>query len=446
MSEHNPITAADAQVAGTDETTAQTLAALATLSTTSFATTAELISTALNVLMDIVGTRSAFVAEITPEIMRVVDAHDRDGCGIPAGGVLPTTESFCQYVRASQEPVVVTDSAQDVRVRHVASRYKYTIGAYVGVPLTLRDGSFYGTLCLLDPQPRTFRRDELQAVTIVARLIALRLEYEMSQYTITAAATEIQEDLSAVLGELERRDDLLRIVAHDLRYPLNTISGCANLILQRTLGHVSLQQSRALLRVKESAQHMNRLINDLLDAASVRDQPLSILSYPYEAGALIGEIVDDLRAMAAHKGVRLHYQPPFEPLTVEGDTDRMRQIVVNLIDIALQRGTGTVQVLVEPAEQDGGMFAVRVHSTPAVNASETESLHNRLDRDEQEKQRTMASLEWFVIQRLTEAMGGTVDVWMTAPGVYNQVVHLPRQGPAPHHGTWRGKADGAAEA
>ncbi len=66
----------------------------------------------------------------------------------------------------------------DPRVRSLASRVDFNIGAYLGVPVVLGGDQLYGTLCVLDPDTRQFDANDLDLLVIVSSWLRLFLEYD----------------------------------------------------------------------------------------------------------------------------------------------------------------------------------------------------------------------------------------------------------------------------
>jgi GAF domain-containing protein len=95
---------------------------------------------------------SAFVSQFTPDNLNFLGAVDESDSGLLHARSEPILETFCQYVYATGAPVVIGDASLDVRVQTVGLRSKFSIGAYIGVPIIRSSGAIYGTLCALDAQ------------------------------------------------------------------------------------------------------------------------------------------------------------------------------------------------------------------------------------------------------------------------------------------------------
>ena len=93
------------------------------------------------------------------------------------GGSWPLEGSYCQRMVLGQIPNAVSDTSAEAEVRDLEPTEKAGIGAYVGVPITLSDGTLYGTICTTSHEaaPELAERD-VQFMHVLARIIAAQLE------------------------------------------------------------------------------------------------------------------------------------------------------------------------------------------------------------------------------------------------------------------------------
>ena len=134
------------------------------------------------------------------------------------------------------------------------------------------------------------------------------------------------------------RDEVLRIVAHDLRNPLNTILLSAG-VLGELLGLSSEghpAEKRQLDMIRRSVHRADRLIQDLLDVARLEAGQLAVQPTPQPAAALVQEAVELPRALADEKRIRLEAELPDSIPQVAADRDRILQVFSNLIDNAIK--------------------------------------------------------------------------------------------------------------
>jgi signal transduction histidine kinase len=173
------------------------------------------------------------------------------------------------------------------------------------------------------------------------------------------------------------RQDLLAIVSHDLRSPLGTILICIDMLSGPSFEGQPERVKRLLGVIARSASGTKRLLEDLLDGASIEAGHLSVEKARYEVAPIVREAVE-LHAIAAEKkGVRLVGSLPGEAFEVDCDRERLLQVLGNLIDNAIKftPAAGTVTVLGEPRDEET-LFAV-ADTGPGIASEELRAVFDR---------------------------------------------------------------------
>jgi PAS domain S-box-containing protein len=175
---------------------------------------------------------------------------------------------------------------------------------------------------------------------------------------ISVDVTEIKHAQEAAQRATHVREELLAIVAHDLRNPLNAIEmGAATLerIAERSQEAPALKTARTILR---SAQRMEHLISDLLDFALIQAERVTITRQTLDADDLIQESLEMFEPLAKEKGVRIEGEAPAE-LRLSGDRDRVLQVLSNLMGNALKFTPAGGSVVLRAERVDGeARFAI----------------------------------------------------------------------------------------
>ena len=131
------------------------------------------------------------------------------------------------------------------------------------------------------------------------------------------------------------RDDVLAVVAHDLRNPLNTVTMAVSLMLETTpLDRV--QERRQAEIVRRAADRMNRMIQDLLDVKRMESGNLTIDARPEEPAAIINDTIDMLRPLAVGSTIRLDTNIEENLPHVVADSARIQQVLSNLVGNAVK--------------------------------------------------------------------------------------------------------------
>lgn len=150
------------------------------------------------------------------------------------------------------------------------------------------------------------------------------------------------------------RDDMLAIVAHDLRNPLNTIYMSSQLLLDIVSETEHPMEHRQLAIVQRAASRMNGLIQDLLEVKRIEGGNLALDRRQTDASSIIAEALDTLRPIAAANSLSLDSEvaPDFPPITV--DSPRIQQVLSNLVGNAIKftPAGGQIVLRARPTERE----------------------------------------------------------------------------------------------
>ncbi len=150
-------------------------------------------------------------------------------------------------------------------------------------------------------------------------------------------------------SRVQARDEVLALVSHDLRSPLGNIRLAADVLTDQATED---EAADALAVIRRSAEHMGRLIQDLLDVSRIEAGGLSIERQRVEIGDLVTEACEELRSQAAARGMLIEHQVRDDVPAVWADRVRIAQVMTNLIGNAIKFG------------QDGGRITVRTEVVP----------------------------------------------------------------------------------
>jgi PAS domain S-box-containing protein len=170
-----------------------------------------------------------------------------------------------------------------------------------------------------------------------------------------------QEQLARATAEagLRARDDVLALVSHDLRSPLNTIVMSVELLKERATDQASLKRLGSIGR---AAVRMSRLVDDLLDVARIEAGKMSLRIETVDVAALFDDALEVLEVQALEKGVRLELHGRSGLPLVAADRDRMLRVVLNLVGNAI-KFTPPGGLVVLGAELSDGVVVVSVSDT-----------------------------------------------------------------------------------
>jgi signal transduction histidine kinase len=209
----------------------------------------------------------------------------------------------------------------------------------------------------------------------------------------------------------QARSDVLGVVAHDLRNPLNLISSTTSLLLDEAL---PLEQQRQMLQIgRRGVRQMDRLIEDLLDATRLQAGRLTLALTDVDVGDLVRQVEETCRPAADQHGVTLAVEARADA-RIRADEGRLLQALGNLVGNALKftQRDGRV-VLVAERAPDGVVFRV-VDDGPGIPADALPRLFDRFWQA-RDGDRRGAGLGLAIAKGIVEAHGGRIWVEST-PG------------------------------
>jgi GAF domain-containing protein len=135
---------------------------------------------AVPMILDIVcrttGMGFAAVAHVTEDRWIACSVLDRIQFGLAAGGELKVETTICHRIRETGEAVLIDDTETHPFYRHHPTPSLYGFRSYVSMPIIRADGSFFGTLCAIDPHARKINTPEIRSMfKAFAALIASHL-------------------------------------------------------------------------------------------------------------------------------------------------------------------------------------------------------------------------------------------------------------------------------
>jgi signal transduction histidine kinase len=177
------------------------------------------------------------------------------------------------------------------------------------------------------------------AVTVLAVAIAGVLGLEVTDMVRRVVTNEVgRVTLDQLYGEAQRvidaREEILRIVAHDLRSPLNTISMATSLLLD--IPATDADRVKRLKIIKRTGEQMERLIQDLLSVTAIEAGRLSIAPRKLRVEDLFQDAAEMLESVAREKSITLTVDRAADLPPVRGDPARVLQVFSNLVGNAVK--------------------------------------------------------------------------------------------------------------
>jgi PAS domain S-box-containing protein len=279
---------------------------------------------------------------------------------------------------------------------HLALLRGLGLRSMIVVPLQAR-GRVLGAISFGTAAPdRRYGADDLALARELATQAALALD---------------NARLYAELGQAVRlRDDILAIVAHDLRNPLHVISSLVGVFEDDDGGARRFDVRRAAGAVRRALGRADRLIQDLLDISRIEAGRLSVSPQVVDVGSIVAEVCESAQAKSTEKGLRIEGTVDDGCPPLAADRGRVVQALANLLDNALEHSPDGARVTVSASAvgHPGEVELVVADEGPGIRE---EDLPHLFDRFWQGRRATRGTgLGLAIVKGIAEAHGGRVAV------------------------------------
>ena len=175
----------------------------------------------LEVIIRTTGLRFAAIARVTEDRWIACSVRDEINFGLESGAELQIKTTLCDEVRQSKELIVINHVAEDEAYRNHHTPKMYGFQSYISVPIFLKDGNFFGTLCAIDPDPAVVNDTKtIGLFTMFADLIAFHLE----SLDLMAKSDRAIRQLSKQVSDTAEENQQYKFISHhNLAEPLRKL-------------------------------------------------------------------------------------------------------------------------------------------------------------------------------------------------------------------------------
>ena len=302
------------------------------------------------------------------------------------------------------------------------------IGAFIGIILAtvlsmLISRSLIRPLVKMEETARQIAEGEF------GRQIQVTSEDEVGRlaHSFNVMSTELEEKIKAIELLDRLRQELLSDVSHELRTPLTVIQGFTEAVLDGLVKSKEQEQHYLRLIIDES-ERLRRLVDDLLDlkgmeaAKSFEEMEYVLLNKMVRLG------VERFNQLADSKDIQLAVSlPEEEQIIAWGNIDRLKQVLINLVDNAIKHSDpgGTVNIRLD-SDKSWAYISVK-DSGPGIPREELENIWERFYKIDKSRSRrgVGTGLGLSIVKKIIEMHGGKVDAQSELGHGATFTVYLP---------------------
>lgn len=311
----------------------------------------------LNVICQTTGMGFAAVARVTEDRWITCSVQDNLDFGLKPGDELQIKTTICNEIRQNHKPVIIDNVSEDKDYHDHHTPAMYKLQSYISVPIIRQDGTFFGTLCAIDPKPNSLKDFKISEMfNLFAELISFHLtaiEQTLESKKVLQEKSHLLKKTQVEKNEAERLNSDFKkklieknlslekmnneleafnyISSHDLQEPLRKIQLFTDTIEREEAGNLSEKGKTAFHKIKISAFRMQNLINDLLIYSKTKfdDRKFEVK----DLNIIAKDVIEDLTDEFENKNVFFDIHELGKLSVIEF---QFRQLLYNLINNSLK--------------------------------------------------------------------------------------------------------------
>ena len=313
----------------------------------------------------------------------------------------PKEYAFCAHaINCDDEVFIVQDARIDPRFKNnpLVLREPLVI-FYAGVPLKDEKGLPLGTLCVIDHTPRLLSKSQVKSLRALARQVVNLLQLRRNNQLLTSSFQELEEKNC----ELE---DFAHIAAHDLKSPLNNISGMAQLLKDYYKKSLDEEGNTIVNNILSASQKLREFIDGLLEY-SKSDHVLG----EERSWVAPGELVNDLRSLFSYENeLEINLESQLDKIFV--NKSALEQIMINLVANAVKyNDKELVQINLGISENQGHYEFYVQDNGPGISEKQLITIFQifKVAAEKDKFGRTGNGIGLATVKKLVEKLNGTIE-------------------------------------
>jgi signal transduction histidine kinase len=312
--------------------------------------------------------------------------------------------AFIDKILGTRSPLIVSNVFQDPRTRNLELFRQDGLLSFLATPLIAGSESL-GSLVFWMRQEHDFSEEEAGFVSTLAGQLAIAIHHSQLFDHIQQQANELRQANKV-------KDEFLGVVSHELKTPLNVISGYSNMLIEGMLGDVSPIQEKALQTVARQSKELHGLINSVLQVSSIEAEMLQVELHEVN----FWEFMSELRAFYDYplaKEIKLVWEFPGDLPVLYADRGKLKHILENLINNAIKfsdQGTVTISARYVASKK---IVELKIADTGVgIPKDLLPTIFERFRQADSSDTRAHGGvgLGLYIVKKYTNLLGGTIHV------------------------------------
>lgn len=371
-----------------------------------------IIPTMLEVICQTTGMGFAAVARVTEDRWLACSVRDEVNFGLEAGGELEVKTTLCNEIRAHHQPIVIDNVSEDPLYMHHHTPRIYGLQSYISIPVFLRNGDFFGTLCAIDSRPAFVTNPKvINMFKLFAELIAFHLESMELLERSHSFTAELQKENKGLTSANFDLDNFVYMASHDLKSPIANIAGLIELlsitVSNEQLDREELKQITAMM--KTSLKRFSTTIRDLTAIVEIDKSRPEEEAKVLDLNQVVESVRQDLQSLVLENGAQIEVNAPDSQLT--GFTlKNFKSILSNLISNAIKyRSPDRIPHIIVRLEKRAGQNRLSVQDNGlGIPPEKQDSVFTMFKRAHNHVEGSGVGL--YIVKRMVDNVQGKIEV------------------------------------
>lgn len=307
--------------------------------------------------------------------------------------------SFCQHVVTSGEPLVVNDAPNHALVCDNPAIVELDVMAYLGIPLTTRDGHHLGSLCVIDDEARTWTADEIDIMQTLAASVTTEIQLRLDAVERESLVTTLQE-------RNDQLDAFSHTVSHNLKNAISGIVGCADVSIRYADRIDKTELIETMGDILDAANQTNDTINALLTLSGINLTGDTDLR-PLPMFAILEDALTRLEREIAAYGATVQLPQGLPDST--GHRPWIEEVWLNYLSNALKYGGRPPHIEIGADVAPDGRVTYWIEDNgPGIPAEDQDKLFQTFSRVSPDPDIEGHGLGLSIVKRIVEKLDGRV--------------------------------------
>lgn len=285
----------------------------------------------------------------------------------------------------------------------------------------------------LDRSPRSGRIERKDNVVMEYATVPLPDGSVLNSFLNVTDSVHVEQALrasNAALAAADRlKSDFVANVSYQLRTPLNTIVGFAEILSEQYFGSLNDRQSEYTNTIKAESEKLSRLINDVLDLATIEAGRMTLTRTQVDVANLLNEAKQMTAEWGRQQSLEILIDCPSNIGAFAVDEHRMKQVLFNLISNAIKYTPAGGHIAIAAWEQDSWVVISVLDTGVGIPEEDRDRVFGKFEKTNSHLRQAGAGLGLSLVKSFVELHGGRVEIFSDKEDGTRISCFLPKQTP-----------------